>query len=172
MARNVEVKARLTETQTVLARLRDIGAEDRGVIVQEDIYFDCPNGRLKLRLQRPGADELIFYQRPDRTGPRASFYLKYDLRKARALAELLDRAFGRIAGVRKERRLFLLGRTRIHIDQVEHLGAFLELEVMMREAEADGDGRREALALLETLNVGADVFVAQSYLDLALAKPR
>ena len=170
MARNIEVKARVEHAEAVLKRLQGMDAQDHGVLKQEDIYFRCANGRLKLRLQEPPPDELIFYERPDEPGPKPSAYIKQYLGEAEPVLELLGRALGRLAAVRKQRRLFTMGRTRIHLDDVADLGTFLELEVMMQPQEPEEEGRREAVRLLKALRVDSRALVAESYLDLVLAQ--
>lgn len=58
-------------------------------------------------------------------------YEKVDFNKEQTqpLCSLLDTALGSTGRVKKVRRLFLVDQTRIHVDSVEGLGDFAELEV-------------------------------------------
>jgi predicted adenylyl cyclase CyaB len=71
--------------------------------------------------------------------------------------------------VRKQRTLFLAGRTRIHLDRVEGLGDFLELEVVLAEGEPADAGVREARALMHALGVESSQLVEGAYVDLLAA---
>ncbi|HZT56537.1 MAG TPA: CYTH domain-containing protein, partial [Burkholderiaceae bacterium] len=59
-----------------------------------------------------------------------------------------------------------VGRTRVHLDRVEGLGDFLELEVVLRDDESAADGVAEAHALLRRLRVDAAQLVSGAYVDL------
>lgn len=131
MPRNIEIKARLTnaEAQRVrAARLSDVPPE---VIAQEDVFFNVPQGRLKLRFLSPTQGQLIFYQRRDESGPSTSTYELFATDRPQQLKAVLAMAYGIRNVVRKTRHLYRVGRTRIHIDEVESLGHFLELEVVL-----------------------------------------
>jgi adenylate cyclase class IV len=104
----------------------------------------CTNGRLKLRVLSADKSELIFYRRADQHGPKESFYLRSPISTPDILRESLSLAYGQAGRVRKHRILFLCGRTRIHLDRVEGLGDFLELEVVLQDDEAADVGIREA----------------------------
>jgi len=73
---------------------------------------------------------------------------------------------GEVGRVRKARTLFLVGRTRIHLDEVEGLGHFMELEVVLREGESTEAGVREAHGLMERLGVKAAQLIDRAYVDL------
>lgn len=135
-------------------------------IFQDDTFFACPNGRMKLREFAGGQAELIFYQRPDRAGPKESFYVIAPTSSPGQLREALARGYGVIGRVRKRRTLFLAGRTRIHLDRVEGLGDFLELEVVLAEGESAEAGQAVAQELLQKLGVRRDELVAGAYMDL------
>jgi adenylate cyclase class IV len=104
-------------------------------IIQDDTFFACNNGRLKLRAFSADKGELIFYRRTNQKGPKESFYIVSQSASPDTLRECLSLAYGQVGRVRKNRTLFLSGRTRIHLDRVEGLGEFLELEVMLADGE-------------------------------------
>jgi homotetrameric cytidine deaminase len=159
--RNLEIKARDADPRRSLELALELGAEDKGEIEQRDTYFARARGRLKLREQTPGDSELIEYRRPDEEGPRTSEFRRVPVPDPDALREALDAALGTLVEVRKSRRLLVWEGIRIHLDEVEGLGSFLELE-------APGEGERLA-ELSEKLGVGEPV--AGSYSDLLLATP-
>ena len=72
--------------------------------------------------------------------------------------------------VRKTRTLYLVSQTRIHIDQVEGLGDFLELEVVLRKDQSEQDGKRIANTLLAEFNIAEEDLIADAYLDLLAAR--
>jgi homotetrameric cytidine deaminase len=159
--RNLEIKARDADPRRSLELALEMGAEDRGEIAQRDTYFGHANGRLKLREQDPGDAELIEYRRPDEAGPRVSDYRVVPVADAEALGEALEAALGTLVVVAKSRRLLVWEGVRIHLDEVEGLGSFLELE-------APGEGER-----LDELRakLGIQEPIAGSYSDLLLATP-
>ena len=135
MPRNVEIKARITSVgalRPIAAALADAGPTP---IAQDDTFFACAAGRLKLRDFGDGRGELIFYRRDDAAGPKLSSYVRTPTGDPAGLREALALAHGVVGRVRKARTLFLAGRTRIHFDEVEGLGAFLELEVLLDDDE-------------------------------------
>ena len=60
----------------------------------------------------------------------------------------------------------MVGRTRVHLDRVDDLGDFLELEVVLAELETANAGREEAHALMARLGVPPETLVAEAYVDL------
>src|SRR3954453_7799016 len=126
--RNVELKARDPDPERSLARCRALGAEDRGELRQRDTYFAAARARLKLREQEPGGAELIAYERPDAARARESRYRIVPVTDPAALREALDAGLGTVVVVDKRRRLFLWEGVRIHLDRVDGLGDFVELE--------------------------------------------
>ena len=166
MARNVEIKARVPDLASVRARLVSRGAPAER-LEQTDTFFLVPRGRLKLREFGAGRSaELIVYERPDAQGPKVSSYSRVVCPDADAMRRALSSALDVVGRVEKRREVFLLGRTRVHLDEVVGLGAFVELEVVLADAEATDNGEREARELMSWLGIAPDALVAGAYVDL------
>src|SRR5579884_4037953 len=128
MARNIEIKARIPSVAALEPVAAAIANEGPVELTQDDTFFSCPSGRLKLRAFSSTEGELIFYRRNDERGPKESYYVRSTTTEPDTLREVLTLSYGEVGRVRKRRTLYLAGRTRIHLDQVEGLGDFLELE--------------------------------------------
>jgi predicted adenylyl cyclase CyaB len=165
-ARNVEIKARIESVEAMTPRV--VALADRGPIEieQDDTFFACARGRLKLRAFSGTEGQLIFYRRPDQAGPRESFFVISPTTSPDSLREALTLAFGSTGRVRKHRTLYLVGRTRVHLDRVESLGHFLELEVVLTEGESAAAGAKEARALMTALGIADDQLIDGAYVDL------
>jgi predicted adenylyl cyclase CyaB len=166
MARNIEIKARIESVAEFIARAAAIADEGPIETLQDDTFFRCESGRLKLRVFSREAGELIFYRRADQQGPKESFYLRSPTSAPETLRESLSLAYGQHGRVRKHRTLFLVGRTRVHLDKVEGLGDYLELEVVLEEGESSDSGIKEAYDIMARLGVGPSQLVEGSYADL------
>ncbi|WYX23100.1 class IV adenylate cyclase [Achromobacter xylosoxidans] len=166
MARNIEIKARVASLAAVESLAAALYGKEPVAIAQDDTFFACPDGRLKLRAFSDGTGELIFYRRADDTGPKESFYVISPTSSPDTLRDALGLAYGVIGRVRKQRLLFMAGRTRIHLDRVEGLGEFLELEVVLRDGESAEAGMAEARELLASLRIAPEQLVSGAYLDL------
>lgn len=166
MARNVEIKARIKNVDSLLPIAAAIADHGPTEISQDDTFFSCPRGRLKLRAFSDTEGELIFYQRPDSAGPKESFYIVSPITSPDTLREALSLAYGEAGRVRKHRTLFLTGRTRIHLDRVETLGYFLELEVVLAQDEPVEAGVSIANALLTQFGISPQHLVKEAYIDL------
>jgi len=117
-----------------------------------------------------GHGELIFYRRPDADGPKVSFYVLSPTASPDTLREALTLANGQEGRVVKHRTLFLVGRTRVHLDRVQGLGDFMELEVVLADDETPEAGVREAHELMARLRVPAEALVTGAYHDLLRAR--
>lgn len=173
MARlNVELKARDPDPPATLARCLELGAEDRGVLVQKDTYYAGRRGRLKLREHAPGDAELIAYRRADTTEPEPSAYVLAAVGDAGALDSVLGSALGTVVVVAKQRRLLLWEHVRIHLDEVEGLGTFVELEALIDPDLSDQDMARAKVERLRSeLAIEDGSLVAVGYADLLLDAP-
>lgn len=128
--RNIELKAIDPAPARSIEICRRLEAEYRGLIWQRDSYFDVPFGGLKLREESPGRPHLIQFERADEPQQRESRYRIVEIEDACALLAALSTAIGLTVTVTKRRTLFLWQNVRIHLDDVEHLGTFIELEAV------------------------------------------
>lgn len=171
MSRNIEIKAQIESVSGLMPRAAALATEGPMVIIQDDTFFRCENGRLKLRAFSAQQGELIFYRRANQQGPKESFYLLSPTSAPDTLREALSLAYGQAGRVEKHRTLFLVGRTRVHLDRVKDLGDFLELEVVLKDGEPAEAGISEAHALMEQLGVNSSQLIEGAYVDL-LAESR
>ena len=169
MARNIEIKARIASVEALAPIVAALAEAGPTAIEQDDTFFPCPNGRLKLRELAANEGQLIFYQRPDATGPKTSQYDIAPVSAPQALRCVLEQAFGTCGRVRKQRSLYRCGRTRVHLDRVEDLGDFLELEVVLGENETESSGLAEARRLMAALGLAEKDLIAGAYVDLLAA---
>jgi len=166
MARNVEIKARIESIDSIFPRVAALSDKDPVQITQDDTFFACLNGRLKLRILSPDEGQLIFYRRADQAGPKESFYLITPATAPDALRECLSLAYGQVGRIRKNRTLFIVGETCIHLDRVEGLGDFLELEVVLADGEHVETGKAVARDLMEKLGILPNQLIEGAYIDL------
>jgi homotetrameric cytidine deaminase len=172
-ARNVELKARDPDPVRTLERALAAGAEERGVLRQRDTYFAVARGRLKLREQEPGGATLIAYERPDAGAERVSDYRLVPVPEPDPLRAALAAADGVAVVVDKRRRLLLWERTvRIHLDEVDGLGSFLEIEAVAEPGSDLSRERDQVARLRELLEIGDDALVDGSYANLKRDSPR
>jgi adenylate cyclase class IV len=166
MAANVEIKARVRDLPALERAATALSGVPPTVLGQEDTFFPVPRGRLKLRRLAADRGELIYYDRPNEAGPKQSQYSIARAAEPDALATVLSRSLGTAGVVRKERRLYLVGQTRIHLDRVDGLGDFVELEVVLRPGQSTAEGHAIAAGLMRQLGIQEDDLVAGAYLDL------
>lgn len=166
MARNIEVKARIASVESLLPRAQALAGQGPTLIAQDDSFFNVPQGRLKLRQFADGSAELIHYHRADTAAAKASDYVRVPVPEPAALREALTRACGLRGRVLKQRWLFLVGPTRIHLDRVQGLGDFMELEVVLAEGMSDAEGSAIAEGLMQALGLTGAERLAGAYLDL------
>lgn len=163
--RNLELKFRCADLEVMRQRAEALGAEDAGTLYQHDVFFPASHGRLKLRDFGNGQGELIAYRRPDAVEARGSDYLLAAAPDPRSLRETLEFALGCAGEVKKRRRLFLWRQTRIHLDEVEGLGSFVELETVMN-GQSEADARQELEQVVAALALEPADCVATAYVDL------
>lgn len=166
MARNIEIKARIRDVEKQIALV--IGVADSGPVVidQDDTFFHCPDGRLKLRELSANQGELILYHRPDASGPKTSTYVISQSSEPGKMREILSAVLGVTGRVRKRRLLYLCGATRIHIDDVEGLGSFIELEVVLQDADTIEEGQQIAEDLMNQLDINKGDLLEGAYVDM------
>jgi homotetrameric cytidine deaminase len=166
--RNVELKARDPEPEATLAAALALGAADEGTLVQRDTYFAAREGRLKLREEDRRGAQLISYVRADEAEARTSTYLRVDAPDPVGLTRSLAAGLGVTVVVEKQRRLLLLGTTRIHLDDVTGLGRFVELEAVAPDDSDLTAEHAEVARLREHLGLTDAHVVAEGYAALLL----
>jgi adenylate cyclase class IV len=170
MPTNVEIKARVGNPARLKALAEALASTPSRLIVQEDTFFAVPRGRLKLRKFSSNSAELIYYEREDGPGPKASRYSISRTPEPDSLKAVLQLSLGVRGVVRKTRTLYLVGQTRIHLDEVEGLGSFVELEVVMQPNQSHAEGVQIAHELMTKLEIQDSELVEQAYIDLLLTK--
>ncbi len=165
MPANIEVKARVPVVAILEDRLGALAGEPAANVTQEDVFFAVPKGRLKLRRESNQSGEFIYYQRADESGPKYSAYFRSRPDDLAETEDELRRLFGAKAIVRKTRRLYWVEGARIHLDEVDGLGSFVEIEVPVRD---DGEHRARAQAahLMKLLGIDDEDLVSEAYEDL------
>jgi len=166
MARNVEIKARVDDPDSLRARVEAMADSPVEVLDQRDVFFHAPEGRLKLRSFPDGRGELIAYRRPDATGPALSDYRIHRTEAPESLEGFLAELFGTRGEVRKRRLLYRIGQTRVHLDEVEGLGDFIELEVVLSDDQTADNGAQIAEQILGDLGLSGAERIACAYIDL------
>lgn len=166
MPSNIEIKARVRDFDEIRRRAQELSDRPVEVIPQEDTFFSTPQGRLKLRILSGNRGQLIFYTRPDQEGPKRSDYHISHTSDPANLKRVLELAFGIRGVVRKTRYLYLVGQTRVHLDDVDRLGHFMELEVVMQEGQSDAAGQAIAEDLMASLGVERSDLLEGAYMDL------
>lgn len=171
MARNVEIKARVSDLAGLRSRVASFAKQAPLQLNQRDTFYAVPTGRLKLREVAGDTAELIFYERSDAAGPKLSNYTRCLVPDPIALHQILSAALGVRAAVSKLRDVFFIGQTRVHLDEVEGLGSFVELEVVLRDGQAVKDGELIARDLMAKLGISAGDLVSCAYVD-CLVEPK
>ncbi len=184
MKRNLEIKARCGDLAAAARTAVELPAELHGVEWQRDVYFACPVGRLKLRIRRPTDGglaagqflppgglvgevcELIGYRRGDAARPRASDYRIVPVPDGPAMEAVLRDGLGVAGEVVKRRTVYLYRNVRIHLDEVEGLGAFIEFEAVLASPADEAAAPALVAELMAAFEIGPDDLLAGSYADL------
>jgi len=167
--RNIELKARCPDLAAAHDVARAIGAEFQWTRRQTDTYFHVPTGRLKLREERPGTATLVAYDRADAAEARECRYTLTPVADAPAALAALESQYGVRAQVAKTRALYLLENVRIHLDQVDGLGTFIEFEAVLGTGNGPDASRRLLDRLVAEFGIRPQDVLAESYVDLLIA---
>jgi predicted adenylyl cyclase CyaB len=169
--KNLEIKVACNKATFTAVSARAVALGETSLLKQRDTYFNVPSGRLKLReIDNAGERraELIGYSRPDAESARYSVYHRADI----AVDEVddLTKALGGTIGMRvvvaKTREVVLYRRTRIHLDQVENLGYYIELETVMADGDAESDAESELAEVMSLIGIEGLPAIGGSYSDL------
>ena len=164
---SIEMKARSRDLERVRVILARHNARCVGTDTQTDTYFRVDRGRLKLR-QGPIENALIFYQREDRAAARASnlHLVELDAAHAEHVRLLLDQALGVVTVVRKTREIYFIENVKIHLDRLEGLGSFVEIEALQEGGLTEDALHAQVATLMEALAIAPGDIEPRSYADL------
>ncbi len=165
---NVEIKARVEDPKRIRDILMAAGAEYRGLDHQCDTYFNCPEGRLKLR-EGNVENALIFYRRPNTPEPKVSEYELERLVPGHGLTSLLSAAIGVKVVVEKEREIYYKDNVKFHIDRVRGLGRFVEIEAIGEHASELENLHNQCREWLDCMGIADDQLEPMSYSDMFMA---
>ncbi len=165
MARNVEIKARLSDLKRIRSILEMLSDSPVEILEQSDTFFSASDGRLKLRVQSERG-ELIYYERPNTPSPKESRYYVVRIDEPDLLRKVLSEAIGIRGTVKKRRYLYRIGKTRVHLDEVEGLGDFIELEVVLEDRDSADEGAAVAKRLMQRLGIEEGDLIPCAYIDL------
>jgi len=165
---NIEIKAFCRNQNEIREILESKNADFKGTDHQVDTYFNVHYGRLKLR-EGNIENHLIHYQRDDQEGPKQSDVLLFKSQPGTTLKEILTRSMGILVVVDKKREIYFLDNVKFHLDQVQGLGSFAEIEAI----DTDGSLGREKLLeqckyYLQLFNIDQEDLIPVSYSDLML----
>jgi predicted adenylyl cyclase CyaB len=166
MPTNIEIKARVRDFPELKRRAESLSDSPLEVIPQEDTFFITPQGRLKLRVLAADRAQLVYYERADQDGPKRSDYFIFNTDDPENLKTALKFALGIRGFVKKTRYLYMVGQTRVHLDDVEGLGQFMELEVVLRDGQSEVEGQAIADDLMKKLGIESSDLLEGAYMDL------
>lgn len=126
---NVEFKAELRDPSLARTICASINALRADTLVQTDTYFRVPDAKLKKRETVGHDTEWVFYSRAPRSRPKLSTYTIYS--EAQAIERFGTTPLPIWVVVKKSRDLWLYQGVRIHLDNVEELGWFIEFEALV-----------------------------------------
>ena len=166
MARNIEIKAHIDSVTALGERAAAFADEGPIEIHQDDTFFRCDAGRLKLRTFANGEGELIFYRRSDQQGPKESFYVRTPTAAPDSLREALTLAYGQTGRVRKHARCFSpVERASIWISwRISGISSSSRSSCVKMSSPTAGV--REAEELMQRLGVSPSQLIDRAYVDL------
>ncbi|MBN1948987.1 MAG: class IV adenylate cyclase [Candidatus Cloacimonetes bacterium] len=165
---NIEIKARCHDREAMKSRLLELGADYAGLDQQQDIYFQCAHGRLKLRSGNI-ENSLIFYDRDNSNNPKKSLVSFHNPSPGHNLQEIMTRALDVLVSVNKKRMIFFLENSKFHLDEVEGLGEFVEIEVIDDTGLiAEEKLRSQCHKYLQLLGIQPEDLLSSSYSDMLI----
>ena len=168
MSFNIELKARCSNLELFEQKVLQLPHTFDGLDRQTDTFYMVPKGHLKLRESSLYGNFLIPYLRPDQDGPKRSDYSLLAVTDLAATKHLLEEMFGILLSVKKVRKIYRYENVRIHLDQVEKLGDFIEFEAVIEEEAEIFASQRKLHKLIRYFELKEDALIAKAYADLLL----
>lgn len=163
--KNIEIKAKCSNLDALRNRIKNSGGRYIATMKQVDTYFNVPKGRLKLRVIDDKESMLVYYERPDQISSKESNYFIYPSADGKSLKDILSKSMGVKVEVKKFRELYMIGYTRVHLDEVTGLGQFMELETVI-DNQTENEAREENLDIVSKLEIKGSDMIKNSYSDM------
>jgi|SRR5215218_1520219 len=173
MAVEIEAKMRVDSFEPVRLRLRDGGAAGPNEHFEVNTFFDTEDRSLLaadegLRLRRDrevasGAEKhVITYKGPRQPGPlKNREEVEVDVSEAAPAVQLLERlGYLRTLSFEKRRESWKLDNCKVELDEVPHLGRFVEVE---------GPDEASVMKVREKLGLASRPIVKSSYIALLMS---
>jgi len=171
----IEIKAKCENLSIIREKLKKLGAKKIGVFKQVDTYFNVKKGRLKIREVRElNKSKIVYYLRPDVKGPKRSdiIILELDKKYANELKKVLAKAVGVKIVVRKLREIYKYLGAQIHLDEVEDLGYFVEIELPIPSANSFESYKNIVKSIIKELGISEQDLIEGSYSDLLSSRTK
>lgn len=169
--KNIEIKAKIHNYDRVKRLVEELCPIPIQTEQQEDTFFNTPKGRLKLR-ETIGESAIMYYDRPNSHGPKQSDIALSFTNNPDTLKSVLSKSIGIRGVVKKRRILYKYAQTHIHLDDVEGLGKFIELEVVLMENKSAEDGNKIVQDLMEKFDIQNSDLIDVAYIDLIETTPQ
>ena len=166
MPENIEIKARVRDWESLKKKAEEICGSPAEVLKQEDTFFEVKQCRLKLRVFSGDKGELIYYRKEDIPGPKRSDYQIVPLKHPAKVKVMLSQALGIRGTVIKSRTVYKKENVRIHLDEVEGLGRFVEIEVVLLSSHDRLQGEKSAKQFMKKLGIKEIDLLEKSYIDM------
>ena len=163
--KNIEIKARISDYEKVKRLVEDLCPTPIKTEQQEDTFFNSTKGRLKLR-ETNDESTIMYYDRQNSFEPKQSDIALSFTENPDTLKFVISKSNGIRGIVKKKRILYKCGQTRIHLDNVEGLGKFIELEVVLKEKQTAQDGEAIANDLMNKFGINTTDLIDVAYIDL------
>lgn len=164
--KNLELKVKLGAFDDIQIKLKRLGADYQWTKHQIDHYFQVPQGRLKIRWQDHSPAELVSYIRPDQQDIKLSNYSIFPHENSELLIQTLSLCLPLSVKVEKLRSLYLWKNVRIHLDDVKHLGFYLEFEAVQTPDTKPQENENHLTFLIDRLKLDRQNYVKVGYHDL------
>lgn len=165
---NIEIKARCKNPDSIRRVLNQHNAIFKGQDNQIDTYFNCSYGRLKLR-EGNIEHHLIHYDREENAGPKKSIVTLYRPQPDSTLKEILTKSLGILVVVDKKREIYYIDNVKFHIDRVEGLGSFVEIEAIDSTGDiGEAKLRSQCEKYISLFSIQSSDLIKLSYSDMLL----
>ncbi len=165
--KNIESKFFIKDFGVIKKSLNKNGAKYVEKLSQLDTYYYCKTGRLKIREINNHSYELIFYQRPNKKGPKISNFqiISLKINQTKAIKNLLQESIGIKKIIKKIRYLWIYKNTRVHLDTVFGLGKFIELETVVQNISLK-EAEIEHAEIIKILSLSKAKRLSKSYCEI------